>query len=198
MTRAEGNINRVFADSVGIHWLGHRRDIVVDWGEIESVDASRCNSADGSTFIEVCVNHFSGVDFSFHDSEPGYGQVVAMMEVHLLGFSRVKLEAAGTWEQQLDAPPVWRRDKTIQPFRLRPPEVDTREPTPEEIIQMQAAHQASIATCEKLLGRALNETELECVHTGFKNGRIVGDLSQPLADEIVKGQAELLNRRAGE
>jgi hypothetical protein len=179
----------IAADDVGIHFLrSGRNDIVVDWGEIESVDAARCDSTDGSTFLEVYVNHISGVDFRFHDVEAGYEQVMASMERHLIGFSRAKAEAAETWDKKLDSPPVWKRDEVIQPFELRPPVIDPREPTPEERVQMEAAHKASIATCEKILGRPLGADELACVQTGFENGRITGNIAAPLAQLLVERQ----------
>jgi hypothetical protein len=180
----------IAADDVGIHFLrSGRKDIVVDWGEIESVDAARCDSADGSTFLEVYINHISGVDFRFHDVEVGYEQVMASMEKHLIGFSRAKAEAAETWDKKLDSPPVWKRDEAIQPFELRPPVIDPREPTPEERVQMAAAHKASIATCEKILGRALDANEVACVQTNFENGRITGNITPPLAQRLVERQS---------
>jgi hypothetical protein len=51
---------------------------------------------------------------------------------------------------------------------------------------MAAAHQASIATCEKILGRALSTDEAECVKTGFENGRIVGSIAPPLCHLLVE------------
>jgi hypothetical protein len=179
----------IAADDVGIHFLRSARDIVVDWGEIESVDAARCESADGSSFLEVYINHLSGVDFRFHDVEAGYEQVMASMEQHLVGFSRAIAEAAGTWEQKLDSPPVWKRDEAIQPFQLRPPEIDPREPTAEERQRMESAHRASIATCEKILGRLLQPQEIACVQTGFENGRIVGSIAAPLCHMLVERQS---------
>lgn len=160
------------------------------WGEIESVDADRCVSKDGATFIEVYINHISGVDFRFHDVDVGYAQVMASMEKHLIGFSRAKAEAAETWDKRLDAPPVWKRDETIQPFVLRPPVIDSRQPTPVERVQMEAARQASIARCEKILGRALDANEIACIHTGFENGRITGNITAPLAQRLVERQSK--------
>jgi hypothetical protein len=181
----------IAADDVGIHFLrSGRDDIVVDWGEIESVDAARCESADGSSFIEVYIDHFSGVDFRFGSDEAGYEQVMASMERHLIGFSRAQAEAAGTWEQKLKMPVIWRRDEAVQPLQLRPPLIDPREPTAEESVQMEAAHRAAIATCERILGRPLSADELACVHTGFENGRIVGDIARPLCDLLAKQQGD--------
>jgi hypothetical protein len=180
----------IAADDVGIRFLrSGRDDIVVDWGEIESIDAARCDSIDGSSFLEVYINHISGVDFRFHNVEAGYEQVMASMEQHLIGFSRAKIEAAGTWEQKLDTPPVWKRDEAIQPFKLRPPVIDSRDPTPEELVQMQAAHRASVATCEKILGRPLSADEIACVETGFENGRITGNIAPPLSRLLVERQS---------
>jgi hypothetical protein len=180
----------IAGDDVGIRFLrSGRDDIVVDWGEIESVDAARCDSTDGSSVLEVYINHISGVDFSFHDVDAGYEQVMASMEQHLIGFSRAKAEAAGTWEQKLDTPPVWKRDEATQPFQLRPPIIDSRDPTPEERVQMQAAHQASVATCERILGRPLSADEFPCVETGFENGRIMGNIAPPLSRLLVERQS---------
>lgn len=185
---------RIVADDTGIHFVGSGRDIVVQWGEIESVDAVRCERADATSFLEIYINHFSGVDFRFHDVDTGYAQVMASMEEHLVGFSRAKAEAEGTWEEKLDTPVVWRRDESIQPFELHAPEVDPRPPTAEERVRMEAAHRASIATCEKLLGRSLQAAELACIHTGFENGRITGSIAPPLCDLLVERQDEI-NRR---
>jgi hypothetical protein len=180
----------IAADDVGIHFLrSGRDDIVVDWGEIASVDAARCDSTDGSTFLEVYIDHISGVDFRFHDVEVGYARVMASMEQHLIGFSRATAEAAETWDKKLDSPPVWKRDEAIQPFELRAPVIDPREPTPQERVQMEAAHKASIATCEKILGRPLDAKEVACVQTGFENGRITGNIAPPLAQRLVDRQS---------
>ena len=56
------------------------------------------DSADGSTFLEVYINHLSGVDFRFHDVEVGYNRWWASMEQHLIGFSppRPKPQRPGT------------------------------------------------------------------------------------------------------
>ena len=186
----------IAADDVGIHFLRSGRDgIVVYWGEIASVDAACCHSSDGSTFLEIYIDHISGVDIRFHNVESGYEQVMASMEEHLIGFSRAKAEGAGTWEQKLDTPPVWERDEAIQPFVLRPPVIDPRDPTPQERARMQAAHQASIVTCEKILGRPLDPAELACVQTGFENGRIVGSIAPPLCHLLVQRQE---NEQGGE
>jgi hypothetical protein len=179
----------IAADHVGIHFLrSGRDDIVVDWGEIASVDAARCDSTDGYSFLEIYIDHISGVDFRFQDVEAGYEQVMATMEQHLIGFSRAKAEAATTWEQKLGMPPVWERDEAIQPFQLRPPVIDPRAPTPEERAQMEAANRASIATCERILSRPLKPDEIACVHTGFENGRIVGSIAAPLCHLLVERQ----------
>ncbi|MGD0769659.1 MAG: hypothetical protein ABSB42_15860 [Tepidisphaeraceae bacterium] len=139
----------ITADDVGIHFLrSGRDDIVVEWGEIESIDAARCDAADGSSFLEVYVNHISGVDFYFQNVELGYEQVMASMELHLIGFSRNRAEAEGTWEQKLDTPVVWKRDVSVQPFQLRAPKIDTRDPSKEELTQMESAHRATISTQE--------------------------------------------------
>jgi hypothetical protein len=180
----------ITADDRGIHFVGvSDRDIVVSWGEIESVDVAKYTSADGSTFLEVYVNHFSGVDFRFHSVEPNYAHVVAVMEQHLIGFSRSKLEAAGTWEEKPDGTVVWQRDISIQPYEFQPQVVDPRPPTEAERVQMAAAYRATVATCEKLLGRQLQDHELACIYTGFENGKIVGSISSPLCNLIAPPQS---------
>jgi hypothetical protein len=89
---------------------------------------------------------------------------------------------------QQTIPVVWKRDEVVQPFQLRPSMVDSRDPTPEERVQMQAAHQASIDTCEKVLGRRLEAEEIACVRTAFENGRIVGSVAAPLCQLLVERQ----------
>ncbi len=173
---------------LGFTFCAARDDIVIHWGEIQSVDATRGKYADGSTFLEISVDHFCGVDFRFHASEVGYAQVMAEMEKRLIGFSRAQAEAAGTWEEKLDTPPVWQRDEKLQPLEMRPPEVDTREPSPEERVQMAASFEAFVAKCEKELGRPLVPAELNCLCTVFENGRIVGSDVQPLCDLFAKRQ----------
>ncbi|MFL5242165.1 MAG: hypothetical protein ACJ8FY_08655 [Gemmataceae bacterium] len=183
------NLPRIAADVVGIHFLGSERDIVVNWGEIQSVDAALCDCTDGSTFLEIYIEHFSGVDFGFHNVEAEYEQVMEWMERQLIGFSRAKAEAAGTWDQKLGKPPVWTRDEAVQPFQLPPLVIDPREPTSEERERMEACHRASIATCEKILGRTLSSDEHACVHTGFENGRIVGSITAPLRHPLIQRES---------
>jgi hypothetical protein len=180
----------ISADDVGIHFLGSsRNDIIVHWGEIAEVCALRDTYADGTPFIEVYIDHFSGVDFRFHSVEAGYEQTTAEMEKRLIGFRRAALEAVRTFEEEGETiPVVWKRDEALQPFQLQPLKVDTREPTSEERAQMERAHQASITTCEKILGRSLTSDELACINTGFENGRIVGNIAPPLCDLLLKHQ----------
>jgi hypothetical protein len=179
----------IFADDVGIHLPAVDGYALVDWGEIAQICALREKYADGTPFIEVFVDHLSGVDFRFHSVEPGYEQTTAEMEKHLIGFRRAGLEAVRTFEEEGQTIPViWKRDEAVQPFQLRPPVIDPRDPTPQERAQMEAAHQASIATCEKILGRSLEPAELACVQTGFENGRIVGSIAAPLCHLLVKRQ----------
>jgi hypothetical protein len=114
---------------------------------------------------------------------------MAEMEKHLFGFRRARLEAVRTFEEEGQTIPViWKRDEAIQPFQLRPPVVEPRDPTPQERAQMEAAHQASIATCERILGRPLEPAELACVQTGFENGRIDGSIAAPLCHLLVNRQ----------
>lgn len=167
----------ISADDVGIHFLRTSRDdVIVDWGEIAEVCALRDNYADGTPFIEVFIDHISGVDFRFHSVEAGYEQTTAEMEKHLIGFRRAALEAVRTFEEEGQTIPViWKRDEALQPFQLRP-------------LKMERAHLASIATCEKILGRSLTADELACIKTGFENGRIVGNIASPLCHLLVKHQ----------
>jgi hypothetical protein len=179
----------IFADDVGIHLPVVDGHVVVDWGEIAQVCAVREKYADGTPFIEVFVDHVSGVDFRFHSVDRGYEQTTAEMEKHLTGFRRAGLEAVRTFDEDEQAiPVVWKRDEAVQPFQLRPQLIDPRDPTPQERARMEAAHQASIATCEKVLGRPLTPAELACVQTGFENGRIVGCIAPPLCHLLVERQ----------
>ena len=178
----------ITADDRGIHFVRVRdEDIVVSWGEIGSIDAAKCESPDGTTYIEIYVNHLSGVDFGFHSTETGYADVLASMERHLIGFKTSDVEAAKTWGEKLGRPPIWKRDEQVQPFQLEPLVVDTRPPTEAERQQMTEAHRASVVTCERILGRPLQPHELACVHTGFENARIVGRIASPLSELLVVG-----------
>jgi hypothetical protein len=180
----------MFADHAGIHLPAVDGYVVVDWGEIDQVCALRETYADGTPFIEVFIDHISGVDFRLHSVSRGFEQTTAEMEKHLIGFRRASLEAVGTLEEAGETlPVVWKRDEAIQPFELRPPVTDPRDPTPQERVQMEAAHKASIATCEKILGRPLGADELACVQTGFENGRITGNIAPPLAQLLVERQS---------
>lgn len=175
------------ADNVGIHFLHGGNDVVVEWGEIAQVCALRAKYADGTPFIEVFVDHLSGVDFRFTSVEAGYEQTIGEMERQLIGFRRAVLEAVHSFEEEGETiPVVWKRDEVVQPFQLRLPVVDSRDPTPQEIAQMQAAHQASIESSEKILGRRLEPDEIACVRTAFENGRIVGSIAAPLCDVLVE------------
>jgi hypothetical protein len=178
---------RITADDAGIHFHGSgRKDIVLHWGEIASVDAARCEATDGSTFLEIYVDHISGVDFRFDDVEDGYAQVMLAMEKHLNGFSRAEAEAARTWDQKQDAAVVWKRDESVQPFEIHPPEIDTRAPSDEELKQMDSGRQACVAACERKLGRHLTPAEIGCIYVGFENGRIVGNIRKPLCDLLLE------------
>jgi hypothetical protein len=186
---SQASLPEIIADDVGIHFLGTGRDdIILDWGEIASVDAMKYPQADGSSLLEMYVYHISGVDFRFQDCFVGYDQVMTTMEKHLSGFSRARAEAVLEIDQAI-GPPIWTRDETVQPFQLRPPAIDSREPTPEELVQMNTARHASIAICEKILGRALNQHEVDCIQVEFKNGRIVGGIAAPLCNLLIERQA---------
>lgn len=179
----------IAADDVGVHFLHGAKDIVVRWGEIAQVCALRQNDPDGTPYIEVFVDHVSGVDFRFHNVEVGYEQTTAEMEKYLGGFTRAALEAVGSLDEGGQTIPViWTRQEAVQPFQLAPPVIDPRPPTPEERAQIEAAHQAAIATCEKILGRQLEPHEIACVQTGFENGRIVGNIAARLCHELVERQ----------
>jgi len=190
MHSSEG-LQTIAADAKGIHFQGTTdRDIIVSWGEIESIDAIRFASQDGKDFHEVYVNHVSGVDFRFNSVDRGYAEVMASMELHLIGFVRSAVDSAGSWDEKADQPFVWKRDENVQPFELQPLVLDDRPPTEQERTQMAAAHEASVSTCERIMGRPLLAEELKCVYTGFENARIVGRIDQPLADQLLARQSE--------
>jgi len=195
--RAETDKPAVAADARGIHFLGSGNGVVLAWGDIASVEAVRWQHADGSNYLEVSVEHLSGVDFRFQDCYEGYDQVMAAMEERLIGFSRARAEAAQTGDQE-HTPVIWKRAEAAQPFQLTPLNEDSRAPTEEERKQMQADRQASIASCERILGRPLEVSEQECVRVDFKNGRIVGSIAAPLSDKLASRQAEnpALKRRS--
>jgi hypothetical protein len=71
--------------------------------------------------------------------------------------------------------------------------------TPEQKQQAEAARTATVATSERLLGRALTDSEKQCIHVDFEDGRLVGSVSAPLSETLKKRQAELLEQsnRAG-
>jgi hypothetical protein len=182
----------MLADDDGVHFEGgDDEDIVVYWGEIESVWAVRWQPAEGNSLLEISLNHITGVDFNFVDVEGGYAEVMAAMEKHLAGFSREAAESAPIFEKEQDIRVVWKRDPISQPFELHPLPVTNRPPTEQEASMVKAAHKASIATCEKLLGRALTADEKCCIYTGFENGRIAGNIAPPLSEMLQKRQAEL-------
>jgi len=181
----------ILADNIGIHFMnGGQDDIVIEWGEIEGVEAARVKWADGSTGLEIFIDDYTGVDFTFYNIDLDYDEVMASMEQHLVGFSRARAEAAGSWDEKRGTPRVWERDEAIQPFKLLSVEIDSREPSPEERVQMEVARQASIVTCENILGRPLDAAELACVNTGFKNGQIVGGIEPPLCDLLFGRQGD--------
>jgi hypothetical protein len=180
----------MFADDVGIHLPAVDDYAIVDWGEIAQVDALREKDQDGTVFIDVMIVHISGVDFHFHSVDSGYEQTTAEMEKHLPGFRRDRLEAVPTFEDAGETiPTVWERDEAVQPFSLRPPTINPRDPTPQERVQIEAARKASVTTCEKILGRPLSADERACVQTGFENGRITGSIAPPLAQLLAARQS---------
>jgi hypothetical protein len=63
--------------------------------------------------------------------------------------------------------------------------------TPEQIEQQAAAHQASILTCERLLGRKLTDLELNCVKDEYKDGELRGWITAPLSETLKRRQDEL-------
>jgi hypothetical protein len=66
--------------------------------------------------------------------------------------------------------------------------------TPEQKQQVEAARSATVATSERLLGRALTDSEKGCIHVDFKDGGPVGSVSAPLSETLKKRQAELLEQ----
>jgi hypothetical protein len=66
--------------------------------------------------------------------------------------------------------------------------------TPEQKQQVEAARSATVSTSERLLGRALTDSEKECVHVDFKDDRLVGSVSAPLSETLKQRQAELLEQ----
>jgi hypothetical protein len=188
--RDNNGLPTILADDVGIHFVVDENEaVIVHWGEIVAVCALREQNVDGTPYIRVFVDSFYGVDFRFTSVEMGYEQTTAEMEKHLIGFKRAALEAVSTFEEAgKNIPVVWKRDEAVQPFELSPPVIDRRPPTPAEQAQMKAAHQASIATCEEILGRQLEPHEIACVQTDFENGRIVGNILAPLCHRLVECQ----------
>jgi hypothetical protein len=187
--QAEAPRATIAADELGIHLLHGDNDVVVHWGEIAEVHGLRQKYVDGTEFIEVFVDHISGVDFGFLSMEVGYDQTTTEMERYLFGFRRSTLNAVGTLDDEgEDIPIVWKRDESVQPFQLQPPVIDPRGPNSEERARMSTAHQASIATCERILRRPLLTHELACVQTTFENGRIVGSIAAPLCNLLVEHQ----------
>jgi hypothetical protein len=176
----------IFADDAGIHFEGSTREIIVHWGEIAAICAVKETSNEGEPFLEIYVDHMSGVDFRFHSVDEGYAQVLAEMEKHLIGFSRERLETVRTIEEMnYDIPAVWTRDENVQPFELHEEPIVRRDPTEAEAEQIVRARAAAIETCERILGRTLTEAERAFVHVDFKNGKIVGNIYGLLA-ELVK------------
>jgi hypothetical protein len=173
----------IFADDAGIHFEGSTREVIVHWGEIAAICAVKETTNDGESFLEIYVDHISGVDFRFHSVDEGYAQVMAEMENHLIGFARERVETVGTIkEMNYDMPAVWTRDETVQPFELHERPIDRRDPTEAEVEQMERARAATVVTCERILGRSLTDAERACIHVTFENGKIVGNISALLAE----------------
>lgn len=176
----------IAADNAGIHFFAGDEDILVAWGEIASACASRW-SYEGKTYTTVFIDHFTGVDFRFQSGEEGYEQTIAEMEKHLVGFKRVQLEAVRiSGEGGEEIKNVWVRDEAVQPFQMQPEVIDPRDPTPEEVAQMEAARRASMASSENLLGRPLSPEEVACIQVWFENGRIMGNTAPPLSDLLIE------------
>jgi hypothetical protein len=66
--------------------------------------------------------------------------------------------------------------------------------TPEQKQRAEAARTATVATSERLLGRALTDPEKQCIHVDFEDGRLVGSVSDPLGETLKKRQAELIEQ----
>lgn len=176
----------IVADEVGIHFFVGDEDILIAWGEVASVSASRW-PYEGNIHTRVFVDHYTGVDFRFHSGEVGYEQTTAQMEKRLIGFSRAQLEAVDvSGEDGEHIHDVWVRDETVQPFELQPEVVDPRDPTPQERADIEAARHASIASAERLLERPLQPEEVACIRVWFENGRIMGSTAQPLAQLLIE------------
>ncbi|MBK8498857.1 MAG: hypothetical protein IPL52_08570 [Flavobacteriales bacterium] len=184
--RSEQSRPTIFADDLGIHFSAGEEDIVVVWGEIAAICASR-QVYQGTTHIEVFVDHFTGVDFRFQSGEAGYEQTTAEMEKHLIGFDRAQLEVVRiSPEDGEEINDVWVRDEAVQPFQMQPDVIDPRDPTPDEVAQMETARRASIASSEQLLGRPLHPEEVACIHVWFENGRIMGNTTPPLSQLLIE------------
>ena len=188
--RCESPRPTVIADDVGIHFLPDEDDVVVAWGEIAGISGLRLERADGTPFLTVYIHHITGVNFALLSNEVGYEQAIAEMEKHLIGFRSMALEAVRPFSEVGTVAGIWDRNEAVQPFQLRPPVIDPREPTAEERAEMEAARQASIAACEAILGRPLKADELKCVEIGFENGEITGGIAAPLCRLLVERQSE--------
>jgi hypothetical protein len=189
---------RIAADDIGIRFLAiasRGPDYPgVEWGEIHQVCALRNQIENVPPWLEIYVDHFSGVDFRFTSAEKGYEQVMTAMEQHLSGFSRARAEAVGTWEEEQDLPVVWRRDLVAQPFESRLPQKGPRGPKHVETHAMECLRNATIAVCEMRLGRQIEAGELRCIHTDVKDGTIQANIAEPLSKTLTRRQDELHER----
>jgi hypothetical protein len=98
----------IAADDMGIHFLRTPGDdIVVTWDELDAIIVGRLRENNGFEYLEFYVHHISGVDFRFHNVEPGYSEVMQELERRLPGFSRAAAESVGEdeitlWERNSD------------------------------------------------------------------------------------------------
>ena len=186
---------RMAADDIGIRFMaigsGWGDYPGVEWGEIHQVCALWNKSRDNPPWLEIYVDHFSGVDFRFSSVGKGYDQVMKAIEEHLVGFSRARAEAVGSWEEEQDLPVVWRRDLVAQPFELRLPQVDPRDPTPVEPHVIECVRNATIGICAMCLGRELEAEELHCIQANLIEGRIRGSITCPLSETLTRSQDQL-------
>jgi hypothetical protein len=182
-TTSESAFSETEADGAATQWL--------NGGEIEGICALWNRAEADRPWLEIYVDHFSGVDFRFSNACKGYEQVMTAMEVRLLGFSRDRAEAVGSWEEEQRLPVVWRRDLVAQPFESRLPEADPRDPTPVELHVRESVRNVTIAICALRLGRELEADELRCVHTDLKDGKIQGAIAYPLSETLTRRQTEL-------
>ena len=66
--------------------------------------------------------------------------------------------------------------------------------TPEQQQKVEAARAATVSTSERLLGRQLTDSERECIHVTFRDGRVVGSIAAPLSETLKGRQAQVLEQ----